>query len=51
MEIELLYFERCPNWQLASARLRETLRLSPSGEGGDQSRTVGHIQAVLANAA
>jgi hypothetical protein len=25
MEIELLYFEGCPNWQLADTRLREAL--------------------------
>ncbi len=25
MEIELLYFEGCPNWQRADARLREAL--------------------------
>jgi hypothetical protein len=51
MEIELLYFERWPNWQLVSARPGETLRLYPSGEGGDQSRTVWQIQAALADAA
>ncbi len=26
MEVELLYLEDCPNWQLAGARRREALR-------------------------
>src|SRR5258708_37471195 len=51
MEIELLYFEGCPNWQLPGARLRETLRLCPSGECGRHSRTSRQIQAARAHAA
>jgi hypothetical protein len=40
MEIELLYFEGCPNWQLAAARLREALRAVGAAETPVTYRTV-----------
>ena len=42
MEIGLLYFEGCPNWQLADARLREALRAVGDATTPGTYRTVGN---------
>lgn len=36
MDVQLLYFEDCPNWQLAESRLREAL----TALGGDPSSVI-----------
>lgn len=38
MKVSLLYFDDCPNWQVADARLEEALRLS-----GHADHRVEHI--------
>ena len=38
MKVSLLYFDDCPNWQVADARLEEALRLS--GHAGQQVERV-----------
>ena len=41
MKIELLYFEGCPNWQLADTRLREALHAVGAAKTPVTYRTVG----------
>jgi hypothetical protein len=43
MEIELLYFEGCPDWQRADARLREALRAVGAAATPVTYRTAGNL--------